>query len=44
VQSEGYRRAEPTELVEEDRVVMSGPGGAPQEGESPDERRELARG
>lgn len=39
VQSDEYRHAEPTELVEEDGVVMSGPGGAPQEGLSTDERR-----
>ena len=43
VQSDEYRHAEPTELVEEDGVVMSGPGGAPQEGLSPDERRERDR-
>jgi hypothetical protein len=43
VQSEDYRHAEPTDLVEEDGVVMSGPGGAPQEGESPEERRERDR-
>jgi hypothetical protein len=39
VQSDAYRSAEPTELVEEQGVVMSGPAGAPQEGKSPDERR-----
>jgi hypothetical protein len=39
MQSEDYRTARPTELVEEDGVVMSGPGGAPQEDKSPDERR-----
>jgi hypothetical protein len=39
VQDEAYRSAEPTELVEADGVVMSGPGGAPHEGESPGERR-----
>ena len=33
VQSDEYRRAVPRDLVEEDGVVMSGPGGAPQEGE-----------
>ena len=43
VQSEEYRTADPRELVEEDGVVMSGPGGAPQEGESPAERRERDR-
>jgi hypothetical protein len=29
VQNQAYRSAEPTELVEEDGVVMSGPAGAP---------------
>ena len=43
VQSDEYRHAEPTELVEEDGVVMSGPGGAPQEDLSPEERRERDR-
>jgi hypothetical protein len=31
VQSEEYRHAAPTDLVEEDGVVMSGPGGAHQD-------------
>jgi hypothetical protein len=39
VQSEDYRAADPREVVEEDGVAMSGPGGAPQEGSSPEERR-----
>ena len=39
VQSDEYRHAEPRELVEEDGVVMSGTAGAPQEGESVEERR-----
>ena len=39
VQSDHYRHADPRELVEEEGVVMSGPGGAPQEGESVEERR-----
>jgi hypothetical protein len=34
VQSEAYRQAEPRDMVREQDVVMSGPGGAPQEGES----------
>jgi hypothetical protein len=38
-----YRHAEPTDLVEADGVVMSGPGGAPQEDLSPEERRERDR-
>jgi hypothetical protein len=34
VQSEEYRRAAPTDIVEEDGTVMSGPGGAPQDDET----------
>ena len=44
VQSDEYRHGDPRELVEEDGVVMSGPAGAPQEGESPEERRARDRG
>jgi hypothetical protein len=43
LQGEEYRHADPRELVEEEGVVMSGPGGAPQEGESVEERRERDR-
>jgi hypothetical protein len=39
IQSEEYRLADPRELVEEGGTTMSGPGGAPQEGLSPEERR-----
>jgi hypothetical protein len=39
VQSDEYLHADPRELVEEDGTVMAGPGGAPQEGESVEERR-----
>jgi hypothetical protein len=39
LQSDEYRSADPREVVEEEGVVMSGPGGAPQEGESVEERR-----
>jgi hypothetical protein len=39
VQSEDYRSADPRDVVEEGGVVMSGPGGAPQEGEPPEQRR-----
>jgi hypothetical protein len=39
VQSDEYRHADPRELVEDEGVVMSGPGGAPQEKESVEERR-----
>ena len=44
VQSDEYRHAEPTDIVEEGDVAMSGPGGAPMEDASPDERRERDRG
>jgi hypothetical protein len=43
VQSDEYRQADPRELVEEEGVVMSGPAGAPQEGESVAERRSRDR-
>ncbi|HEX6699400.1 MAG TPA: hypothetical protein VF101_01585 [Gaiellaceae bacterium] len=43
VQSDEYRHAEPTDVVEEEGVVMSGPGGAPQEELSTDEKRERDR-
>jgi hypothetical protein len=43
VQSDEYRHADPRELVEEDGIVMSGPAGAPQEGESVEERRSRDR-
>lgn len=42
VQSDEYRHAGPTEIVE-DGVAMSGPAGAPQEGESVEERRDADR-
>jgi hypothetical protein len=40
-QSEEYRHADPRDLVEQGGTTMSGPGGAPQENLSVDERREL---
>lgn len=43
-QSEEYRKADPRDLVQEGDTVMSGPGGAPQEGESVEERRARDRG
>ena len=43
VQSDDYRTAEPSELVTEGDTTMSGPGGAPSEELSPDERRERDR-
>jgi hypothetical protein len=42
-QSEEYRHADPRDVVEEGGTVMSGPGGAPQEGLTPAERRDLDR-
>jgi hypothetical protein len=43
LQDEAYRTADPREPVEAEGVAMSGPGGAPQEGLSADERRNLDR-
>ena len=40
LQSHEYRTADPRDVVEEGGTVMSGPAGAPQEGTSPNERRE----
>lgn len=42
VQSDEYRHAGPTEVVEEG-VTMSGPGGAPRDGSSVEERRAADR-
>jgi hypothetical protein len=39
LQDEQYRSADPRDLVEAEGVAMSGPGGAPQEGTSTEERR-----
>ena len=43
VQSDEYRHADPRDLVGDGDVTMSGPGGAPQEGLSAEERRERDR-
>jgi hypothetical protein len=43
LQDSSYRTAEATDVVEAEGVAMSGPGGAPQEATSPDERREQDR-
>ena len=43
LQDPAYRNAEPTEVVEAEGVAMSGPGGAPQEDLSADERRDANR-
>jgi hypothetical protein len=42
-QSDEYRHADPREIVEEGGTAMSGPGGAPQEGLTPEERRAMDR-
>jgi hypothetical protein len=39
VQSKEYRSADPRDVVEEGGTVMAGPGGAPQEETSAEERR-----
>jgi hypothetical protein len=44
LQSHEYRTADPRDVVEEGGTAMSGPGGAPQEGTTPDERREEQQG
>jgi hypothetical protein len=44
LQDEEYRTADPREPIEAEGVAMSGPGGAPQEGLSTEERRKLDRG
>lgn len=41
--SDEYRRADPRSVVTEGDVAMSGPGGAPQEDLSVEERRERDR-
>ena len=43
LQSPEYRQAAPTDLVEDEGVAMSGPGGAPQEDAPVEERRERNR-
>jgi hypothetical protein len=43
VQSDEYRHARPEDVVEEDGVVMAGPGGAPATDETTEEQRERDR-
>jgi hypothetical protein len=43
LQSEEYRHADPREVVAGEGVAMSGPAGAPQEGESVEDRRSRDR-
>ena len=39
VQSDDYRQADPRQVVAEGETEMAGPGGAPQEGKSVEQRR-----
>jgi hypothetical protein len=39
LQDEAYRKADPRDVVEAEGAAMSGPGGAPQENSSTEERR-----
>jgi hypothetical protein len=43
VQSDEYRHARPEDIVEEDGVVMAGPGGSPVADESVEEQHERDR-
>jgi hypothetical protein len=43
VQSDEYRHARPEDVVEEGGVVMGGPGGAPADGDTVEERRDRDR-
>ena len=43
VQDPEYRTSGPEDVVEAGGVAMAGPGGAPQDDSSPDERRERDR-
>jgi hypothetical protein len=43
VQSDEYRHARPEDIVEEDGVVMAGPGGSPATDETVEEQRERDR-
>jgi hypothetical protein len=43
VQDPEYRTSGPDDVIEAEGVAMAGPGGAPQDDSSPDERRERDR-
>ena len=43
LQDDEYRSADPRDVVAAEGVAMSGPGGAPVDGSTPDERREEQR-
>ena len=44
LQDDEYRHADPRDVIVSQGVAMSGPGGAPQEETSPEERRSDDRG
>jgi hypothetical protein len=44
VQDDEYRHADPRDVIVSQGVAMSGPGGAPQEETSPEDRRSDDRG
>jgi hypothetical protein len=44
VQDDEYRHADPRDVIVSQGIAMSGPGGAPQEETSPEERRSDDRG
>ena len=44
LQDDEYRQADPRDVIVSQGVAMSGPGGAPQEETSPEERRSDDRG
>jgi hypothetical protein len=43
LQSDEYRHARPEDIVEEGEVVVGGPGGAPEDDETVEERRDRDR-
>ena len=43
VQSDAYRHADPRDVVTEEGTTMAGPGGAPQDGASVEQRRAADR-
>ncbi len=44
VQDDDYRHADPRDVIVAQGIAMSGPGGAPQEGTSPEDRHSDDRG
>jgi hypothetical protein len=44
VQDDDYRHADPRDVIVAQGIAMSGPGGAPQEETSPEDRRSDDRG